>query len=282
MPVVACGALSVLLAGRAVRCYLRAAMGPRRIAAAGRAPALSARIICRVLAAVLLGSWAAMAASTIDETTRTEGTLPTDLRGVWLAVPVVEFPNGKHSLARIYEIGGEPAAPRLHLVVKDLPGRLGETLQAAQAAQRMWEPSAADLRELALRWDEFSLPAGEFLSIQYRVVGRDAYDDALNTDQASAGSLFTILATERYVPKPNHASQSIFSYGAREIGPDLIGGTHVQGTVAAAPFPIPLSFNGTFRMYRIAPAERGWRWRAWRLVARLTDGLRGCARRTPG
>jgi hypothetical protein len=214
---------------------------------------------------------------TINESTQVDGTLPSDLRGVWLLVPVVEFPQGKHPLARIYEIDGEPTAPQIHLIAKDLPGRFNEELHTAQTEQRGWEPSAADLRELARRWDALVPPADEVHTIRYRVAGPDAYDEALKTDASTAGSRFAIVVTEMYNPKPNHATQSIFSYGAREIGADLISGSHVQGTVAAAPFPIPLSFNGSFRMYRLAPAERDWRWRAWRVITGLADSLRGCS-----
>jgi hypothetical protein len=45
--------------------------------------------------------------------------------------------------------------------------------------------------------------------------------------------------------------------------------------VAAAPFPVPISYEGTFRLYRIdAPAPRGF----W---SRLFDSRAGCGRRAP-
>jgi hypothetical protein len=227
----------------------------------------------------LVVAWGAAGAGAVEivEQTQVAGTLPLDLRGVWLVVPTVEFPNSKRALAWIYEIGGEPGAPRFRLVQKNLPGRLGKALEAAQAAEQTWEPSAADLRELARRWEDLAPPTDEVSSASYRVAGPDGYDDALKKDESTAGSSFAIVVTEMYVPRPNHTSQSVFSYGARELSPDLITGSHVQGTVIAAPFPIPLSFKGTFRMYRIAPAERDWRWKVRLLLTGLTDGLRGCA-----
>jgi hypothetical protein len=47
-----------------------------------------------------------------------------------------------------------------------------------------------------------------------------------------------------------------------------------MATVAAAPFPIPISYKGTFRLYRIdaPPAPRGF-------LSRLFDGFAGCGRR---
>src|SRR5206468_3436778 len=45
-------------------------------------------------------------------------------------------------------------------------------------------------------------------------------------------------------------------------------------SLAAAPFPIPITFKGTFRLYRLTgePKPRG-------LLARLLDALAGCAAR---
>jgi len=48
-----------------------------------------------------------------------------------------------------------------------------------------------------------------------------------------------------------------------------------MATIAGAPVPMPISFKGTFRLYRIlAPPPRGF-------LSRLFEGLAGCGRRAP-
>jgi hypothetical protein len=68
--------------------------------------------------------------------------------------------------------------------------------------------------------------------------------------------------------------KDVMLYGATAETPDGWKGNYASATVAAAPFPIPISFGGTFRMYRLdAVPQRGF-------LERIMRVFSGCGRQS--
>jgi hypothetical protein len=81
---------------------------------------------------------------------------------------------------------------------------------------------------------------------------------------------------EKYHRSAAPTVQTINVFGAMEPRDSGHYGTYVTATIAAAPFPIPITFKGHFQSYRLGAgagaARRGF-------LARLFDFLTGCGRR---
>lgn len=218
------------------------------------------------------------------EVTRVEGSLPIDLRGVWLMYGKFDPPVVGQRVARLYEVTGSGAsAIHVHLLRSRLavPGTGAESAGKSSGQAPAW-PSDDYIARWRRRWWRLTdIPPPGYKEIEYRVVGADAYDAALRSDKTAQGSLFSLVVKARYEPAGGPSQQIASVYAARRAGPDLVEGRYVQGTVVAAPFPVPISFRGSFRLYRLArPGERAWLRALLRIWRRLVDGVGGCGKRS--
>src|SRR5439155_446779 len=85
------------------------------------------------------------------------------------------------------------------------------------------------------------------------------------------------VASQRHDADPSGAPliRQAMVYAALAATDGDYTGNYDGVSLAAAPFPIPITFKGTFRLYRLTgePKPRG-------LLARLLDALAGCGART--
>ena len=65
------------------------------------------------------------------------------------------------------------------------------------------------------------------------------------------GSQLAVISTLKGNPLSGSGGQVISIYGIREIGDDTMSGSIVESTIASAPFPISIEFDGAFTMYRL-------------------------------
>jgi hypothetical protein len=66
--------------------------------------------------------------------------------------------------------------------------------------------------------------------------------------------------------------KDVFIYGAMAQQPDGWSGNYMSASVAPTPVPVPITLNGTFRIYRLDSApSRG-------LLQRFFDMFSGCGR----
>ena len=104
-----------------------------------------------------------------------------------------------------------------------------------------------------------------------KIVSADAYTPDYKSDEVTKDSRFAIVMTENFTGSPVIRNFSI--YAIRDRTPTVLSGTFVLSTLAAAPFPIPITLKGDFQAYRVTPAPpRG-------LLQRLFDLFAGCRRR---
>ncbi len=211
-------------------------------------------------------------------TTEVKGTVP-DLTGRWLIVAQVNLPQGTGSgvgVASFWEVAPVDGKPALTLRWVGLPPAQRQALDAANKETRAWEPTVADLQDVRDAWDTLPPEPRGAASVATTISGADAFSEEMRGDAAMKDSLFIVQQLVSFHPGPQRPMRDVLVYGAKERLPDGFRGNYASATVAAAPFPIPISFAGTFRMYRLesVPA-RG-------LLARLLGVFAGCGRRPAG
>src|SRR5262249_15370061 len=145
-------------------------------------------------------------------------------------------------------------------------------LEAATSKHERWEPTAEQLAAVRDGWDTIAPERLPLASIETTLSGADAIPEKLAADPTVAGSLFVVQSVLTYEPGPQRPTRDAYVLSARERVDGGFRGNYASVPVAAAPFPIPIAFAGTFRLYPIEPApERGF-------LARLLDIFTGCGR----
>ena len=205
--------------------------------------------------------------------TTVQGAVPS-LVGRWLVVAHASLPNGRTiASTQFWEVTNAEGGPNLEDRFVTLPKPLADALEEANAANRAWEPSQADLQALNDHWSELPSDGRSVASVEATISGKDALTDLMKSEAQIANADFVILIVVAFQPGPQRPVKEVSLFGATGQLPGGYGGNFENVTVAVAPFPIPIQLGGTFRMFRIEPAApRG-------LLARMFDVFSGCGRR---
>ena len=210
------------------------------------------------------------------EHTTVRGTLPADLPGRWLTAGWIELPNDKYrtttALWEMAQDGGQLVL-RNHFV--ELPPAQVDAVAAANQAEKPWRPTPEDLAALAAAWDSLPPADPRLAEIENELVGRDGFDDSFTKEARSKDAVWVVRQAEVFDPSASPAIKQINVFAALAPKDGGWTGNYTAATLAAAPFPIPITFNGKFESYRLtggAAASRG-------LIARLLDLFSGCGRR---
>jgi len=127
-----------------------------------------------------------------------------------------------------------------------------DDLEKARRARELYAVSDEQRKALAKNWYELPTPdMALFVSGEHRVVAEPDYDQSLRRDDNLRNTTFAIISQLKGNPLAGQAGQNIGVYGIRDVGPDKISGTYVESTLASAPFPISIDFNGAFTMTRL-------------------------------
>jgi hypothetical protein len=78
-------------------------------------------------------------------------------------------------------------------------------------------------------------------------------DASLRQDDNLTDSSFAIVSTLKGNPLGGGGGQNIAIYGFEKVGSETASGTYVESTLATAPFPISIEFNGRFELTKLAP-----------------------------
>ncbi len=206
-------------------------------------------------------------------TTKVQGTVP-ELFGRWLVVGYVGLPNDPAGvpISLAWDITRVDGAP--HVVVRygGLPPDMKAAYDAAAAQRTPWEPTAQQLRELRDGWDSLEPDHPPVASIETTISGADTPGDLAKAEPTMKDAMFTIALVTMFTPGPDRPSKDVMVFGATEKTDDGFKGVYAGVTLASAPFPIPISFKGTFRMYRVGDAPQVSWWQ------RVLDMFKGCGR----
>jgi hypothetical protein len=207
-----------------------------------------------------------------EQTTTVRGTLP-DLAGRWLGLAWLNLPGGTtRTNTTVWEVRNQEGRPEVVVRFVGLPATEQAALDAANQAKTPWSPTAADVARVAAAWE--SLPAREVRpqKVETVLIGADAFDEALRSDPQTSGARWVVQQTETPDPANARTSRQAHIYAAKDAADDGgWKGAYTTVVVAAAPFPVPITFKGSFQLYRLD--------RRPGLLARLLDTLRGCGRR---
>jgi hypothetical protein len=143
------------------------------------------------------------------------------------------------------------ASEIVRVTVGDQTLPFADDLEASRRTHKLFTPTPAQLESLKKNW--FELPPAErdrFVGGEHRIVGADDYDLGLRQDESLRGTRFAIVSNLKGNPALGGGA-TIAIYGVREATADKITGSFVESTMANAPFPISIDFNGSFVMYRL-------------------------------
>jgi len=139
---------------------------------------------------------------------------------------------------------------QIRVLLNELPIR--DAIDKARRERKLYLVTDKDID--AVRDDWFDLPTPElspFVSGEHRVVTAGEYDQSLRRDDALRDTRFAIISQLKGNPLAGQVGQNIGIYGVLDISDGKISGTYVESTLASAPFPISIDFNGTFTLTRI-------------------------------
>jgi len=207
--------------------------------------------------------------------TKVVGTVP-DLTGRWLMVANLAVPGGGPGVVPItlgFDVTRSSDSPKLTARWGGLPPAVKASVDAAYNARQPWEPTPEQLNEVRDQWTTISPDHPPVASYDTTITGSDAFDDVAKKEEKMKDSLFIMQLVTNFVPGGGNPVKDVMVLGARDRLPEGYGGNYASATLAAAPFPVSVAFNGTFKLYRLTAApERGW-------LVRLLDVFRGCGRR---
>jgi hypothetical protein len=206
------------------------------------------------------------------QTTEVLGT-PPDFTGRWLVLADLHLPDGNHlNVPHMWDIATKDGKVVIDdRQVKLPPAQAGE-LDEANKAHQAWTPTAADLEAIRDAWANLSVDDRGIQSTEHRIIGKDAFDEMLKNEETLQNAQWVIQQSSAFRPNEGRPVREVLIWGGLEPTPDGFSGNHMSVAVAAAPFPIPISFKGAFRMYRMESLpQRGF-------VARLLDVFAGCGR----
>jgi hypothetical protein len=206
----------------------------------------------------------------VQETT-VDGT-PPDLAGRWLVVTALELPEGQHNtLPALWEISSHDGKPTLTQRFVALPPTQAAAVEQRGAEGQAWSPTPDDLTAIRSAWDNLQPQDAHVKSVRHNIAGKDGFDQTLTNEARTRDAIWVIRQRHDMYPSAAPVVRHAFVFAALAASDGGYTGNFDGATVAAAPFPIPISVKGSFRLYRLdEPASSAG------VIRRLLDFFRGC------
>lgn len=200
-----------------------------------------------------------------------KGTVP-DLTGRWIAVAWLEVPGGGTRTATfILEVESAAGKPRVTMPFAHLPAEQEGAMQRASEASERWEPSPADIAAISNGWSRLPPMERHTAKLDSYLTGRDAFDDTFTADPRTRDAQWVLQQTETFDASAAPAVRQVHVFSVLEARDGGYRGNYTTTLLAAAPFPIPITLQGTFQLIKLAPEHRG-------VLTRLGDLFSGCRR----
>jgi hypothetical protein len=171
-----------------------------------------------------------------------------------------------------WEVTNKDGKPFLTQRFVDLPPAVKTIVDKNNADGQLWRPSGDDLNRIASDWNNLPVLDSHVAHVKSIVSGQDAFDDTIKNEPRSKDSKWVVRQRWDFDGKAGPLNRQVMVYSVMgENGSDYTGNLD-SAMVASAPFPIPISFKGTFRLYRLSePPSRGF-------LGRFFDMFSGCGR----
>jgi hypothetical protein len=186
------------------------------------------------------------------------GTLPDDLPGRWLVVGWVGIKDQEHAktTTSLWDVTVEDAQVVFRENYREMPKRIAEVLNTANAEDKAWRPTPEDLAELRAAWDTLPERDPKISTQRNEMYGKDGFDRDFQNEDQTKNAIWAARQTAQFRLSAQPSVRSINVYGATEARDGGYAGNYTAATIAAAPFPIPITLKGKFQMYRVdGPSE---------------------------
>lgn len=225
-----------------------------------------------LIATMLTASPAPSADPAPQYTTEVQGTAP-DLLGHWFAVSHIAVPGngGTVTATTFWDVTTVDGEPSFTLRYVQPPQAMREAMRQANLDRKPWNPTPEELAALRDGWATLEPEERGAAKVATIIIARDGFTDVLSNDADMKDSQFVVQITADYHPGPQRPMKDVLLYGAKEKLADGWSGSYASATVAGAPVPIPITFKGTFRAYRLDAPSGG-------LLARIFGMFSGCGR----
>ena len=213
--------------------------------------------------------------SEFTDATAVQGKIPVDLTGVWLVVASTKpspqhAPDKYQSFVQLMKVTDGATKPTFKMLDVQLPKSIQASVDQSRAQLTAWQPTPEQLAELKKTWSTLpkytskTLNEPIYLSVNYTLATPDNYTAAIPgaPKEMLDGTTFALYVSERYrpgeVPSGANIAQlmgrdSFYAFKADGGKPDqLNGGALLKFTVAGAGFPLPMSFGGQVRLYKLS------------------------------
>jgi hypothetical protein len=209
----------------------------------------------------------------IEYTTTVEGTLP-DIEGRWLLLSSLGVgQSAKRILPSVIDVrrsDGKLEVRERHIV---LPAAQKEAVRRAnEELGGVWTPTVSDLEALDRAWESLEVEDRGIATMENQLTGKDAFDDVLKNDANTKDALWVLRQSYIFLPGGNRPTNQANLMAPTKLEDGVYSGNYLAVAVAAAPFPVPIKFEGTFRLIPVGRAARSW----W---SRVGDFFSGCGRR---
>jgi hypothetical protein len=235
------------------------------------------------MVAVVSFAAVAFAANVPDfpQTTHVAGKVPINLAGAWFLYAQAEFAGGKARALQpeLWTVSQKSDHEvDFRLLDVELPKSIDEPYRAANRQTTAWEPSPADLALLRKEWAKLPPATNKdvhrsdvaYGSVEITVVSPDKYGEVFQAggtqiEDALKDSKFAVQVLEKFRPLPVPPGENVAQvmerkslYIVHTANDSMLEGKQFTGYVAAGPgTPIPISFVGPFRLYRLAKGNVG-------------------------
>ena len=200
-----------------------------------------------------------------------KGTLPS-LTGRWMVVNDLDLNGRVRGVPAFWEVTEQDGKPVIVERFVTLPLDLNQDLDQKNAAGEKWEPTDQELQAILAAWDELPDQMRGVASVRNEIWGPDAFIDEIKKEQATKDAEWVVRQVYQFVPGGNRPVRQVNIFGTLAETPRGFSGNYSGVAVAMAPFPVPIQYEGTFRMIRLdAPPARG-------LFGRIADMFKGCGR----
>src|SRR5262245_41915207 len=121
---------------------------------------------------------------------------PPALAGRWLALGIIKLPSGTHrNIPALWEIAGAGKDTTLTVRMNDLPEVQKKAADSASDAEKVWEPSKADLDAIASAWDTLPAQAVRTESVETDISTHETLDDAAKAEATIKDAVWLVKQT---------------------------------------------------------------------------------------
>jgi len=185
------------------------------------------------------------------------GTLPDDLLGRWLVVGWISINESDKvkTTTALWEVTREDAQLVFRELHRDLPASTVKAINEANTVDKAWRPTPQDLTDIASSWGTLPERDPQLELLRNELYGPDGYDADFKNEAKTKDAIWAARQTGTFRRSAQPAVRSINVFGAIEARDGGYAGNYTAATIAAAPFPIPITLQGKFQMYRVGESE---------------------------